>query len=146
MIELSKSAKRIVRRGMASIAMDPSAWDQATWVCDTSACFAGHIVINEDGLAGVSTLSRRDGPGFSIPARALELLGLDRNEYSPGAKLYHDVFARTRNRVDGSSLEGYPTRKESVKAYLAFCDIVAKTTGIKCHSYAKLIPEPKPAP
>lgn len=72
---------------LAHIRAHPEEWDQAEWVCGTTACLAGHLVMLGDG-ATIEDLHRMegagDGDGPCISERARQLLGLPRSSNQSG--------------------------------------------------------------
>lgn len=72
---------------LAYIRAHPEEWDQAEWVCGTTACLAGHLVMLGDG-ATIEDLHRMegagDGDGPCISERARQLLGLPRASNGAG--------------------------------------------------------------
>lgn len=103
----------LIDKVMAKIATDPEAWSQATWVCKTTACFAGHALI-ESGLYEIRVISDRPcpyddidcqcgtevaivdketGSVVNVQSRARELLGFNEGEA-------HRVFLDTSTDLE----------------------------------------------
>ncbi len=90
----------LIDKVMLKISKDPDAWNQSEWICSTSACFAGHALI-ESGRYEIKVTQEGECPydaigckcntiasivdketksPVSVDSRARELLGFTKEE------------------------------------------------------------------